>query len=296
LIEQKLTEAAPQQIIGLSQRLEPKIQLYKPELILRLTPSQARGIIWLFHLPNRRVRYFMGADPAYGIPGWHPGLKTEKDLKSDNSALTVWGLYKDKIVQVAEYAGPVQPPEFAKIINALGRYYAGSDPQRMARLILESIVGPGPECERALLGKYHYYNFWTDKSVDNFELTNIGKLGWRPSLQSNKDISLNARKVLEASMPVVRSPWLAEELNDAELDPEKWKIHVPEGGDQHDDRLRSAMLAWWMIWGMEINSPAVVVQPEVMPGTSQNWQAMDVSAKKVGSLWAQRWFEIVNSK
>lgn len=294
-MEQKLIEATPHQIIGLNQRLEPKLHLYKPEIINRLTCSQARGIIWIFHLPNIKVRYFIGADPANGIPGWHPGLTTEKDLKSDNSALTVWGVFKDKIVQAAEFAAPIEPAQFAKVINAVGRFYSGSDPQKMAKVILESHVGPGPEAERALLGKYHYYNFWTAKSVESFDLNSIGKLGWRPSLQSNKDISLNARKVLEASMPVVRSPWLAEELNDAELDPEKWKIHVPEGGDQHDDRLRSAMLAWWAIWGSEIIIPTPSVQPEVMPGRSTNWQAMDVSAKKVNELWNSRWYEIVNS-
>lgn len=292
-METKLTDAIPHQIVGLSQRLEPKKDLFKPELINRLSPAQARGTLWIFHLPNTKLRYVIGADPAVGIPGWHPTLKTEKDLSSDNSALTVWGVYRDKAVQVAEYAAPVEPAEFAKVINAVGRFYGGSDPQKMAHVILEAAVGPGPECERTLIGKYHYYNYYTDKPIESFDINSIGKLGWRPSLQSNKDISLNARKVLEVSMPVVRSPWLAEELNDAELDTEKWKIHIPEGGGQHDDRLRSAMLAWWAIWGTEITIPAPHVDPEVLPGRPQNWQSMDVSAKEMERLWQKRWYEIV---
>jgi hypothetical protein len=230
-----------------------------------------------------------------GIPGWHPSLKTEKDTSNDNSALTVWGVYKENILQVAEFAAPIEPAEFAKVINAIGRYYAGSDPLKMAHVILEACVGPGPECERALLGKYHYYNYYTERDIQGFDQTNIGKLGWRPSLQSNKDISINARKIMEAKLPIVRSPWLAEELNDAELDTEKWKIHVPEGGGQHDDRLRSAMLAWWCAYGAEITIPTPTIQPEVVPMKGSNWQAMDVSAKEMKQRWNQRWYEIVRS-
>ncbi len=275
----------------------PKLALYKPEFIRALTPAQARGIVWIFSQPDPRTQYVLACDPSFGIPGWHPELATDEDLETDNAAISVWAVRKTYLEQVAEYAAPIQPHESAWVANALGRLFCGSDPLNMAQAIVESFPGPGPVFEQVFLGQHYYINYWTPKPLETFEGLGTG-LSWRADLQNNKTISLNARKVVQAKKVLVRSPWLAHEMQDAELDKEKWKIEVPEGGKLHDDRLRAAMLAWYLVYGKEVNlappQPEQVAPPQ--KGPKVDWQSTDCTEKEMQRLWEQRLYEIANQK
>lgn len=96
---------------------------------LETNEDNAEVLIW--HLPDERGQYLMGADPAYGSSEW-----------ADEFAASLCRGYADKIEQVAEVGSTSwNEQQFAWCIAHLCGWY-GASPQSEAQLILE-MLGPG---------------------------------------------------------------------------------------------------------------------------------------------------------
>jgi hypothetical protein len=226
-----------------------------------------RGLLLMWEPPNKRTKYVMSVDSSEGITGWSRGSRTENDTKVDNGVVEIFipngaveKLYKiecgEKVadidpvtkqhrtllkdVQVAEWAGPVDAVEIARIANVLGRIYAG-DADDQCELIWESWPGCGMLTTQELL-RLGYANLWHWEYIDSVaEETN--RLGWRSSFEAQKLLWYRARRHLMSRQVVIRSRFLLEEYSNAEVDMVKMRARAAHGF--HDDRFQAANQAFW---------------------------------------------------
>lgn len=275
-----------------------------------LSPEEARGYIWMFEPLVPRARYVVSCDPAEGITGWDRTLMNEDDNDIDNSVVQVWRVGQREVeiedtdgtrrtqkrtayYQVAEYAGPVDYVDTARIINALGRLYSGSDPRGAAHCIIEVYPGPGGIVYRELASRYGYVNFYQPRySQENALMPNQTKaMGFSSNVKTVRDLWILGKRTLDTGVAVVRSPWLIEEMRTTE--PIKFMQYTSEAQSGfHDDRLRAAMLAFRAI--EDVYKP---VRPQttstVEEGrTRANWQTSDITADKMYEEWEDRFSEI----
>lgn len=275
-----------------------------------LSNEEARGYIWLFEPPTIRAKYVIACDPAEGITGWDRTIMNEDDTDHDNSCVQVWRVgtredtfpdldgkikrvLKPAYYQVAEYAGPVDYVETARIINALGRLYDGTASQGAAHCIIEVYPGPGRTVLHELVSRYGYVNLYQPRGQN--ELTGqvmANQIGWSANVKTVRDLWILGKRILDTGMAIVRSPWLIEEMRTTE--PLKFLGHTSEAQSGfHDDRLRTAMLAFRAI--EDVHKPIIprltstVEQGRVRP----NWQSSDISAEDLQDAWEDRWDEIM---
>jgi hypothetical protein len=234
----------------------------------------------------------------------------EDDTGNDNSVVQVWrvGTREDTITdltgevkrvvkpayyQCAEYAGPVDYVETARIINALGRLYSGNSPQGAAHCIIEVYPGPGRTVLHELVSRFGYVNLYQPRGQNELQsqvLTN--QIGWSANVKTVRDLWILGKRLLDTGVAVVRSPWLIEEMRTTE--PIKFMGYTSEAQSGfHDDRVRAAMLAFRAI--EDVLRPviprltATVESGRVRP----NWQSSDISADDLMDAWEDRFDEIM---
>ncbi len=227
-----------------------------------------RGVLLCWDPPRKSARYIIGMDPTEGITGWTRATRTQGDHKTDNGAIEIFEVdgiqeklwtededgeripdidpatgrqrirYRD--VQVAEFAAPCDAVEIARVVNVLGRVYAGSE-EDQCELIWEAWPGAGMLTTQELL-RLGYGNLWHWEYIADVAET-TEKLGWRSTRESQKLLWYRARRHLMQGSAVIRSRFLLDEYSNAEIDMDKMRARAAYGW--HDDRFMAANLAFW---------------------------------------------------
>ena len=275
-----------------------------------ITPEESRGIVWLFEEPKYNKLYIIGVDPAFGITGWDRTIPMD-DQDKDNSAIEVFRVdnrevaaedrdgkkiikYMPTAYQVAEYAGPVDYAETAAIVNALGRLYRGNGKMGVAHSIIEVYPGSGWMVEKTLISKYGYLNFYQPKFINTLEPQTARGIGWQANVKSVRDLWIQGTRHINNRDVVLRSPWLISEMETT--DPIKFMSYTSEAQSGfHDDRLRAFMLVLWAAF--DFSSQVRVETKTTIEKNAKpvNWQASDLSSKRLEDAWAKRFREIKNS-
>jgi hypothetical protein len=250
-----------------------------------------RGILLMWHPPQKNRKYIMGLDPTVGITGWNRGSRTSDDHRIDNAAIEIFEpdgareplytknekgervldidpvtkrqrwLYRD--VQVAEFAAPCDAIEIARICNVLGRIYAGNE-EDQCELIYESYPGPGMLTTQELL-RLGYSNLWMWETFADGQAEGTSAIGWHSTPRSQKALWYRARRHLMNRNAVIRSQWLLDEYAGAEMDMEKMRARASYG--RHDDRFQAANMAFWAghKWSYDIerSDELVTTVPEI---------------------------------
>ncbi len=142
---------------------------------------------------------------------------------------------------MAEYAAPVDAVEAARVVNVLGRIYAG-DAEDQCELIYESWPGPGVLTTQELL-RLGYANLWQWEYIADSIAEPTGRFGWRSSLQTQRLLWTRARRHLMGRHAKILSPWLLAEYRDAVIDVDKMRAMAAYGS--HDDRVQAASMNFW---------------------------------------------------
>jgi len=272
--------------------LTPDLGVIRGKAIEDLTPSQARGYVWLFESPQPGQQYVIGVDPTFGIPGWAPELTTDSDLSIDNAAVSVWRIGRDgRDYQVAEFAAPVDAYELAPVVNGLGRLYSGNNEMGQAHVILEVYPGPGWPAEQSLIHHYGYVNYYRPRYINDLTYAPAKGIGWEAGPKQVRDLSIFTRKHVRSGKVIIRSPWLLSEMSDCKLDPEKFTIYAEGTNGIHDDRVRAAALAWFAAhdFNTQVQIPD---ESRIAKGKSVNWQMSDMSSEALKGAWEDRFEEI----
>lgn len=223
-----------------------------------------RGLVHLWEEPIPHAKYIMGVDVCEGITGWSRGSRNESDAKRDNGAIEIFRLdalrlplWKDKQplmdpltkqqqfvmrdLQVAEYAAPIDPVELGRVVNVLGRMYAG-DADDQCECIIEVYPGPGGITLQELL-RLDYMNFWRWEHMENSVASQTSALGWHANQRTVHLLWTRARRHLIQRRAKIMSPALVAEYANAVVDMEKMSAKAAYGF--HDDRLRAANMCFW---------------------------------------------------
>ena len=238
-----------------------------------------RGLLLMWHEPKPNAQYIVACDPTMGITSWSRATKKDGDEKIDNCAIEIFQseaipmpLFNEdgtpkidpatkqqafirRDMQVAEYAGPVDAVEAARICKLLGRIYQGSD-EEYARLIYEAWPGPGVLTTQELL-RLNYTNIWMWEYITG-EAEETNRMGWQASLQSMKILWMRSRRHLMERKAKIYSQWLVEEYANAVVDLEKMRAKAAYG--YHDDRFCAANMAFWAAhrWSYDESPPEPV--------------------------------------
>lgn len=271
--------------------MTPDATQFRGSAIEDLTPSQARGYVWLFESPQPGQTYVIGVDPTFGITGWAPELTSDEDLAIDNACVSVWRIGRDgRDYQAAEYAAPIDVYELASVVNGLGRLYSGNNEMGQAHVIVEVYPGPGWPTEQSLIHHYGYLNYYREKFINTITPEYSKGVGWKAGPKQVRDLAIFTRKHVAAKKIVVRSPWLLSEMQDCKLDLEKFTIYA-EGNGMHDDRVRAAALAWFAAhdFTTQVHIPE---SSRIVTGKSISWQQSDMSAESLKQAWEDRFDEL----
>lgn len=234
-----------------------------------------RGILWMWEPPSKRQSYVLGVDPSGGIPMWNRHARRESDAKTDNGCIEVirQGLgaeIPDR--QVAEFAAPIDPEDLAEVVNVLGRVYGGNNDEGQARVIIEIQPGPGLLTQRKII-EYGYTNLFQWSYLDGITRSVTKSFGWTSTPRSQRDLWLRACRHMVHGLIELNSPWLIEEMADAEMDMSKMRARSAYG--HHDDRLMAIMLAIWCAreWSLEVEtvSQEVRTSHEVVNPQATDW-------------------------
>jgi hypothetical protein len=243
-----------------------------------------RGIIWMWEPPLKHHIYGMGIDPAQGRTGWNRYDRVKEDAKTDNGAIEIFRLGRNGApdIQVAEFAAPVDPFELGDVANALGRLYSGAD-EDQCKSIIEVSPGPGGSTLQRMLELGYTNQFRWEYYADSVA-TPTKAMGWHASPRTNRDLWVKASRHLILQNVVVKSPFLVEEYADCRMDQAQgWA----ENRNGHDDRVRAANMAIWLLngWSLNIERTEQTVQTAV----EINWQASDMSWEEIQNSWGDAW-------
>ncbi len=218
---------------------------------------------------TQRHRYFIGCDPSHGIPGWSRAGRNEHDISTDNS--TIWILREGKksaaepdLVQVGEYAAPVDAFDAGYIVNIIGRIFGREDEDGQAKICHEAFPGPGPGTTRTLI-ECGYTNLWHWEYFADANVKPTQTIGWQASPRNNTALWEKSKRLLSLGNVIIKSPWTYEEIANAVVLPGKFWPEVIPGNGRHDDRLRSCQLAMWAAKGWSLDAETVIEQVRTEP-------------------------------
>lgn len=223
-----------------------------------------RGFLHVWEEPQRRAKYIVGMDPTVGITGWSRALRREGDHKIDNAAIEVYRIdalkrliVKDgkpvidpytkiaqfvwRDLQVAEYFAPIDSVESARVVNVIGRIYAGEDDDQ-AELIYESYPGPGVLTTQELL-RLGYGNLWHWEYIATSVAEETRTIGWQSTPRSQQLLWARARRHLMSGQAKIMSPWLLDEYRNLVIDPERMRAVAASGA--HDDMVQASDMCFW---------------------------------------------------
>ncbi len=241
-----------------------------------------RGIVWLWEKPRANASYVIACDPSYGIPSWNRELRTQNDEETDNCGIGVLRIGKP-VVQVAEFAAPIDAEDAAAMVNFLGRMYAGNSEEEQAHAIIEVQPGPGLLTQRELINTFGYSNLFMWQHLDQMTIKPTTSYGWYSSRQSRMMLWVRGVRAIKKRECIIRSPWLVEEMSDAVPDAflnftarAKWGCH--------DDRLLYFLMGLWAAneWSWE-NAPEEAAKPTVVGGA--DYQALAMTSEEMEDEW-----------
>lgn len=244
-----------------------------------------RGIVWIWEKPRPNANYVIACDPSYGIAGWNRQLRTQDDEETDNCAIGVLRCGKP-VVQVAEYAAPIDAEDAAGVVNFLGRMYGGASEEQQALAIIEAYPGPGLLTQRELINHFGYDNLFLWQHLDELVVKQTTTYGWYSTRQSRMMLWIRGVRAIKKREAIIHSPWLVDEMTDAIPDAflnftarAKWGCH--------DDRLLYFLMGLWAAneWNAENVPEAAATVRETSTG---NYQNTDCSADSVMSDWNER--------
>lgn len=248
-----------------------------------------RGILWMFEPPHNFCNYIIGTDPTYGIENWSRENRNKDDAKTDNAVACVIrkGFKGQPDVQVAEFAAPITPFEFAGVVNFIGRLYGGDNEEGQAYLCNEVWPGPGLSLHAELSTKFGYTNEYYHRYLNTAAPTVTQWPGFYANRQSVSDLWIKGRHHINKGNVRILSPWLVEEMADCSWDMQRNRGFAQQGSSRHDDRVSALLLALWAAnqWTMSI-APSEQQAPEKLE--QPNWQASDCSAASMLDAWNER--------
>lgn len=250
-----------------------------------------RGLILIWEPPSDRHDYFGGADPAIGIANWSRHLRARADSKRDNSALQIIrrGYSGLPDTQVAEFAAPIFPQDFALYLNLLGRLYHGRADERQMMWTIE-VNMHGILCQQELISRYDYSHLYQRRrSSDGATVSFLDQLGWVTNGQTIRELWAFGKKHISDARLLTRSNWLVTEMRDCTDDDIRLKSYSygkaegskPGGGWRHDDRVYSMLFALegahsWMHQGMlDMQPPQPAVTSVAVEGSPRRDSVLD---------------------
>lgn len=255
-----------------------------------------RGIIWLWEPPSPGGVYFMGVDAANGIVGWTRQFRRDDDRETDNGVVEVYRYYdgrKPDMLQVAEFAAPVDPEELADVANALGRTFAGRNEDGQCMCIVEVYPGPGGITQKMMIHKYGYTNLWVPRYVDTLApQAPRNVVGFHSNVKTRRDLWIRSSKHMITKRAELRSPWLIEEM--ANCSPDAFQLTGRAAEGLHDDRVIASMLSIYAAhdWGPDVETEVVEVREGEQP---TSWQATDISSSRMYDAWEDRFADLLDS-
>jgi hypothetical protein len=253
-----------------------------------------RGLLWYRPVaPDPKATYVLGCDPTYGITGWNRQLRTDADTRIDNAAIEVLKLNREgPDEQVAEYAAPIDPEDFAGVINAMGRIWAGSTEDGQALVNLEVFPGPGIATLPELRTRYGYTNIYIQPYLNALKIGqhSAHNLGWVSDQKSKQLLWSKCTRYLQLGGCCPNSPALVEEL--ASIGAEKFLARSRPGQVRHDDRITALFLAIWAgrDWTYDMEEAEQYGKLQPKPERIIEYQAMDCSAEEARAM-AEEQFE-----
>ncbi|HLZ39413.1 MAG TPA: hypothetical protein VKQ11_00530 [Candidatus Sulfotelmatobacter sp.] len=249
--------------------------------------SDPRGIIWIFEEPDPRGVYVMGVDPSGGIPLWNRYARTDSDHRTDNGAIQILKVGRGEEIpdkQVCEFAAPIDPEDLGEVANIVGRVYGGSSEEGQAKAIIEIQPGPGLLTQRKLIS-YGYTNLFVWSYLDGATLTRTNTMGWTSTPRTQRDLWLRSSRHMIHGLCDLSSPWLIEEMADAEMNMAKMRAQSVYG--KHDDRLMALMLAIWCAreWSLDVETVPSDLRTDAKPVDPQ---ACDMTYSQMMDQWEEQ--------
>ena len=240
-----------------------------------------RGLLWMWEEPRPDCEYFIGVDPTVGLTGWSRHARTRDDAKTDNAVIEVFKSARKGDEQVAEYAAPIDALDIARVINCLGKLYAGRAEDGEALVIVE-VTGPGSVTIPELRNTWNYTNLWQQVDLDKITNRRTIQWGWKATRESNRALFMKALRHINRDKVLIQSPWLVEEFADCTSDWVKAELRAKWG--RHDDRVRATFLALWAAhdWTREIDEePATTSEEKNQP----DYQYTDCTVEDMNKGW-----------
>ena len=237
--------------------------------------------------PDQKATYVLGCDPTFGIPGWNRQLRTDADQRIDNAAICVLKLNREgPDEQVAEYAAPIDPQDFAGVINAMGRIWRGNSEDEQALVNLEVFPGPGVATLPELRNRYGYTNIYIQPFLDAVKMGQHGarSLGWVSDAKSKQLLWSKCTRYLQLGGLQPNSPALVEEL--ASIGAEKFLARSRPGFVRHDDRITALFLAIWAGRDWTYDAEEAERYAKITPKEQRivQYQAMDCTAEEANQM------------
>jgi len=269
---------------------------------------ESRGVLWMSEPPSSRHTYVIGGDPTVGIPGWTLQNRNPDDRTTDNATIEVIRcgkvkqiedgkeirIVREKDVQVAEYAAPIDPITYAGVLNAIGKLYRGNTEEEGCLINFEVGPGPGISVFPELYSRFGYTNIFQQPYLDTPRpKRNIDYGFW--STQQSKQLlwTKGVRHVWHGGLDFF-SPWLLEEMVDANADRFVFKRRT--GGPSHDDRWTGILLALWAAhsWTMDLDN-VEDTQLEKIDSKKPDFQRSLMGEREAHAQAEERWAEILES-
>ena len=272
---------------------------------LSINPNDPRGVVRVYHKPDRAKRYKLGVDTAPGIEGWSRRLVTGTsgdnavaragyaDRTKDNAAIEVIevGQRGEPDIQVAEFIAPINYVSLAPIVNWLGRLFRGRDDE-MCECVVETGPTSGEALQERLLNEYGYYNLYRKSNMATYSYAT--SFGWvpnektrldlwyrtRPHISYAKTVTTNQGPITKVKF-IARSSYLVDtEFRNCEVDRKLMTAKAAFGF--HDDATRALQMAIyiahdWQALGEPTESAMSEVPREALP----DYQASDMTVAEM---------------
>src|SRR5579864_964376 len=110
-----------------------------------------------------------------------------------------------------------------------------------------------------------YTNLFVWSYLDGVTRTPTKTMGWTSTPRTQRDLWLRSSRHMIRGNLRINSPWLAEEMADAEMNFEKMRAQAIYG--RHDDRLMAMMLAIWCAreWSLDIETVPSELRTDAEP-------------------------------
>lgn len=232
---------------------KPVIRLRKVNESPRIPPQKEYGSrFYVWEMPEKGRDYFIGGDPALGIPG---------------GAFSCGEVFKigrrgEPDVQVAEWHGWMDAEPFSRVLAALGYWY------NTAQVSIEMNNDCGGACHFNFTRILEYPNWFQWERYDKISVSKTNYVGWVTNNKTRGYLLSKFRLGINEGTLVLRSKPLVDQcLNFARAEGEV-RYEDQEGSG---DRVLSSMICIWCAhsseWGQE-----AAMKPKPAEDTSRDYE------------------------